>query len=137
MTSPSRNTKRTKYFSYMKHRQQQQRQWQQSVIISDINKLKIFINLSLFIHLLQNQNLDEALARAFDNMQLQQDYVPREWYERLWRNYQNLERDFDNLNIRFKFGLGLWRLVIILVIIYFLIKFISFIERFCQLSDVL
>ena len=56
----------------MKHRQQQQRQWQQSVIISDIkiNKLKIFINLSLFIHLLQNQNLDEALARAVDNMQL-------------------------------------------------------------------
>ena len=120
MTSLSRNTKRTKYFSYMKHRQQQQRQRQQSVIISDINinKLKIFINLSLFIHLLQNQNLDEALARAVDNMQLQQDYVPREWYERLWRNYQNLERDFDNLNIRFKFGLGLWRLVIILVIIY-------------------
>src|SRR5271154_1162561 len=137
MTSPSRNTKRTKYFSYMKYRQQQQWQRQQSVIISDINKLKIFINLSLFIHLLQNQNLDEALARAVDNMQLQQDYVPREWYERLWRNYQNLERDFDNLNIRFKFGLGLWRLVIILVIIYFLIKFISFIERFCQLSDVL
>src|SRR5271156_1191677 len=120
MTSLSRNTKRTKYFSYMKHRQQQQRQRQQSVIISDINinKLKIFINLSLFIHLLQNQNLDEALARAVDNMQLQQDYVPREWYERLWRNYQNLERDFDNLNIRFKFGLCLWRLVIILVIIY-------------------
>ena len=108
----------------MKHRQQQQRQQQQLVIISDINinKLKIFINLSLFIHLLQNQNLDEALARAVDNMQLQQDYVPREWYERLWRNYQNLERDFDNLNIRFKFGLGLWRLVIILVIIYFSYK---------------
>ncbi len=126
MTSPSRNTKRTKYFSYMKHRQQQQRQRQQSVIISDINKLKIFINLSLFIHLLQNQNLDEALARAVDNMQLQQDYVPREWYERLWRNYQNLERDFDNLNIRFKFGLGLWRLVIILVIILFSYKIYSF-----------
>ena len=61
--------------------------------------------MSLFIHLLQNQNLDEAFARAVDNMQLQQDYVSREWYEQLWRNYQNLEKDFDNLNIRFKFGL--------------------------------
>ena len=73
--------------------------------------------------MLQNQNLDEALAHAV-NMQLgQTDYIPRGWYEQLWRDYQNLEVDHNNLNIRFKFGLNLWRSLIIFVIMYYLIIF--------------
>jgi hypothetical protein len=35
------------------------------------------------------------------------NFVSREWYEKLWKDFQILERNYDSLNIRFKFGLGL------------------------------
>jgi len=34
------------------------------------------------------------------------EYVPREWYEKLWRDFKILDRNYDNLNIRLKIGLG-------------------------------
>lgn len=62
-------------------------------------------------------------------MHIEQEFVPREWYEKLWRNFQILENDYENLNFKFKIGLGLWRLLIIIIVIcilmYFLIKFIK------------
>ena len=71
--------------------------------------------------------MDEALADAINNMHIGQnnESVPREWYEKLWRNFQILEENYDNLNIRFKFGLGLWRLLIIFTLMYFLIILIK------------
>ncbi|GET54702.1 hypothetical protein GLOIN_2v1773797 [Rhizophagus irregularis DAOM 181602=DAOM 197198] len=33
------------------------------------------------------------------------NFIPREWYEKLWKDFQNLERNYDSLNIRFKFAL--------------------------------
>ena len=35
------------------------------------------------------------------------NFVPRGWYEKLWKDFQALERNYNDLNIRFKFGLGL------------------------------
>jgi hypothetical protein len=72
--------------------------------------------------------LDEALANIINNMHISNqdnNFVPREWYEKLWRDFQILERSYDNLNIRFKFGLGLWRLVLIFTLLCFLIFFIN------------
>lgn len=71
--------------------------------------------------------MDEALADAINNMHIGQnnESVLREWYEKLWRNFQILEENYDNLNIRFKFGLGLWRLLIIFTLMYFLIILIK------------
>ncbi|POG72286.1 hypothetical protein GLOIN_2v1773797 [Rhizophagus irregularis DAOM 181602=DAOM 197198] len=81
MTSTSRRNKRIKYFSRNQHRQKQQQSK-------------------------QNQNLDNALADAVNNMYISQtNFVPREWYEKLWRDFKDLDRDYGNLNIRFRFGL--------------------------------
>ncbi|CAB4429782.1 unnamed protein product [Rhizophagus irregularis] len=81
MTSTSRRNKRIKYFSRNQHRQKQQQSK-------------------------QNQNLDSALADAVNNMYISQtNFVPREWYEKLWRDFKDLDRDYGNLNIRFRFGL--------------------------------
>ncbi|CAB4476373.1 unnamed protein product [Rhizophagus irregularis] len=75
MTSTSRRNKRIKYFSRNQHRQKQQQSK-------------------------QNQNLDNALADAVNNMYISQtNFVPREWYEKLWRDFKNLDRDYGNLNI--------------------------------------
>ncbi|CAB4485233.1 unnamed protein product [Rhizophagus irregularis] len=104
MTSPSRKRNRTIYFHRKMHRQQQGQQSEQS------------------------HNLDEALANIINNMHISNqdnNFVPREWYEKLWKDFQILERDYDSLNIRFKFGLGLWRLVLIFTLLYFLIIFIN------------
>ncbi|CAB4384204.1 unnamed protein product [Rhizophagus irregularis] len=81
MTSTSRRNKRIKYFSRSQHCQKQQQSK-------------------------QNQNLDNALANAVNNMYISQtNFVQREWYEKLWRDFKDLDRDYGNLNIRFKFGL--------------------------------
>ncbi|GES91637.1 hypothetical protein GLOIN_2v1773797 [Rhizophagus clarus] len=86
MTSPSRKKNRTVYFRRKVHRQQQGQ------------KLE------------QNHNLDEALANVINNVHISNqdnNSMPREWYEKLWKDFQILERNYDNLNVRFKFGLGL------------------------------
>ncbi|CAB4394990.1 unnamed protein product [Rhizophagus irregularis] len=104
MTSPSRKRNRTIYFRRKVHRQQQGQQSEQS------------------------HNLDEALANIINNMHISNqdnNFVPRGWYEKLWKDFQALERNYNDLNIRFKFGLGLWRLVLIITLLYFLIIFIN------------
>ena len=73
--------------------------------------------------------VDEALARAINNIHLEQEVVPRKWYEKLWKDYKILRDDHENLNIRFKIGLGLWRVLIIFlffVFIYYVLNKIFF-----------
>ncbi|PKK61492.1 hypothetical protein RhiirC2_718376 [Rhizophagus irregularis] len=56
----------------------------------------------------QSHNLDEALANIINNMHISNqdnNFLPKGWYEKLWKDFQILERDYDSLNIRFKFGL--------------------------------
>jgi len=55
------------------------------------------------------------------NNQNNNNFVPRKWYEKLWKDYQVLEKNNNNLNVKFRFGLGLWRLAIIFTLLYFLI----------------
>lgn len=62
------------------------------------------------------------------------EYVPREWYEKLWRDFKILDRNYDNLNIRFKIGLGLWRSMLIFILIYCSVKLINlFLNFICDL----
>ena len=51
----------------------------------------------------------------------QTNFVPREWYEKLWRDFKDLDRNYENLNIRFRIGLNLWRVLFIFIIIYCLV----------------
>jgi len=51
----------------------------------------------------------------------QTNFVPREWYEKLWRDFKDLDRNYENLNIRFRIGLNLWRALFIFIIIYCLV----------------
>ena len=72
--------------------------------------------------------MDEALANLINNVYISNqdnNFIPREWYEKLWKDFQALERNYDNLNLRFKFGLGLWRLVLIFTLLCFLVFFIN------------
>lgn len=79
----------------------------------------------------QAQNsVDEALARAVNRMVLEQkhnsEFVPRKWYEQLWKDHLILKEICDDLRTRLKTGLGMWRVALICVLIYFLYKFYKF-----------
>ena len=42
----------------------------------------------------QDQNLDNALADAVNNIYISRtNFVPRGWYEKLWRDFKDLDRD--------------------------------------------
>jgi hypothetical protein len=72
--------------------------------------------------------VDEALAHAINRMVLEQErnseFVPRKWYEQLWKDHQILGEICEDLRIRLKTGLGMWRTALILVLIYFLYEFL-------------
>ena len=72
--------------------------------------------------------MDEALAHAIDSMNLEQEFVPREWYERLWRDFRIIDEDREEAKARLRTGLTLWRgtliIALIIALIYFLYKFL-------------
>lgn len=115
----------------------QHRQRMNSVININVNNnsnIYKFINILYFIYQKRDQNLDDALANIINNIHInnneqtnydQTNFVPREWYENLWRDFNNLNRDYDDLNTRFRYGLNLWRIVLIFILIYFLINLIK------------
>jgi hypothetical protein len=50
--------------------------------------------------------LDEALAQAINSMHLENnEFVPREWYERLWKDTKIIDEDRENMRSRLKTGL--------------------------------
>ena len=54
------------------------------------------------------------------------NFVPREWYEMLWKDFKDLDRDYGNLNIKFRIGLNLWRVLLTFIMIYCLVTSIKF-----------
>ena len=70
--------------------------------------------------------MDEALAHAINSMHLEQEFVPREWYERLWRDFRIIDEDREIVRARLRTGLTMWRVtligILILALIYFLNK---------------
>lgn len=73
--------------------------------------------------------MDEALAHAINSMHLEQEeFVPREWYERLWKDFKIIYNDLEDTKARLRTGLTIWRGTLIgtliIVLIYFLYKFL-------------
>jgi hypothetical protein len=71
--------------------------------------------------------LDESLAHAINSIHLEQEVVPREWYERLWRDFRIIDEDREIVRARWKkilLFLLIICIIICIIIFYFIINYI-------------
>lgn len=121
MPSPSRNQKRSTYFSRQNYRQsQRQRDHSQNLDEALVRAIN-----SMHLEQEQNENLDNALAHAINSMHLD-EVVPREWYERLWGDFRIIDEDREVVRARWKGTLIGLLILLIIALTCFLYKLLSF-----------